>query len=243
MIDTFESLVGYRFTDEDLLTEALTHASIADRRHDSNERMEFLGDAVLGFVVCEHLYRAFPEFLEGEMTKIKSAVVSRRTCAQISDKLGLCEQLNLGKGMAGRGDLPSSINAAALEAIIAAIFLDGGLEPAKAFILKHFEPICREIAESSHQQNFKSVLQQYTQREMEGHPQYVLLDEKGPDHAKCFEVCVDIDKHRYPSAWANSKKEAEQKAALLALESLGVVRIDEDDHVTMCRQNDDAAEA
>ena len=124
-------------------------------------------------------------------------------------------------------------------AIIAAIFLDGGMEPAKAFILKHLEPICDEIANSAHQQNFKSVLQQHAQRELEGHPQYILLDEKGPDHAKCFEVCVDIDKHRYPSAWANSKKEAEQKAALLALEQLGVVEVGEDDHVTMCIEEDD----
>lgn len=225
MINTFEDLIGYRFNDESLLSEAMTHASIADRRHDSNERMEFLGDAVLGFVVCEYLYRSYPELLEGEMTKIKSSVVSRRTCAQVSEAIELAEQLNLGKGMADRGELPSSVNAAALEAIIAAVYLDGGMDPARDFILRHFVPIIEQTAESAHQDNYKSLLQQHAQQESIGHPQYVLLDEKGPDHAKCFEVCVEIDHQRYPSAWANSKKEAEQKAAEHALLELGVMDV------------------
>ena len=223
MINTFESLIGYRFENINLLNEALTHASIADRRHDSNERMEFLGDAILDFVVCEYLFRHYPDLLEGEMTKIKSAVVSRKTCADISIAMELSEQLNLGKGMTGRGDLPSSVSAAALEAIIAAVYLDGGIEPTREFVLRHFVPVIESIADSAHQENYKSVLQQYAQQEMTGHPQYVLLDEKGPDHAKCFEVCVEIAQQRFASAWASSKKEAEQKAAQTALVTLGVM--------------------
>jgi ribonuclease-3 len=219
--------LGHSFTNESLLEEALTHASIADHRLRSNERMEFLGDAVLGFVVSEYLFRTFPEDLEGEMTKVKSSVVSRRICAKVSERLQLVELMSLGKGMTSRPVMPASVAAAALEAVIAAIYLDGGIEPARQFILSHFRPFIHEAAASAHQHNFKSVLQQYAQRQLTSNPLYVLLDEKGPDHAKCFEVCVEIDGRRYGSAWAQSKKEAEQKAALIALEEIGVAERDE----------------
>lgn len=242
MRDLVESLIGYRFENEELLNEALTHASIADRRHDSNERMEFLGDAILGFVVCEHLYRTYPQLLEGEMTKIKSSVVSRQTCATICEQIELGRALNLGKGMTTRGELPHSVIAAAIEAIIAAIYLDGGIEPAQAFVLKYFQPVIEEVADSAHQQNFKSVLQQYAQQALPGQPQYVLLDEKGPDHAKCFEVCVEVDKRRFPSAWGKSKKQAEQKAALFALEALEVVEIDGDENVQLVENAEEREE-
>ena len=215
--------------------EALTHASSADCRLQSNERMEFLGDAILGYVVCEYLYATFPDLLEGDLTKIKSAVVSRSTCARISKEINLSNLLNLGKGMSGRPGLPQSVAAAVLEAIIAAIYLDGGMEAVKPFILRHLEPLIREAAESAHHQNFKSVLQQYAQRCMPTSPSYVLLDEKGPDHAKCFEVCVQINGTRYDSSWANSKKEAEQKAALNALAALGLVEIDDTGRVHMLK--------
>ncbi len=234
MLDQAEKILGYRFHDEALLTEALTHASSAGTRLESNERMEFLGDAILGFVVCQHLFEAYPDLLEGELTKIKSAVVSRRVCAEISRQIDLAGMLNLGKGMASRPGLPSSVAAAVLEAVIAAIYLDGGLEPAKAFILHHMTEIITEAAESAHQHNFKSVLQQHAQKQMPTNPQYVLLDEKGPDHAKAFEVAVEIDAQRFGSAWANSKKEAEQKAALLALVELDLAAIDEDGRVRLC---------
>ncbi len=221
-VEGVSKTLGYKFKDEALLTEALTHASIAGHRLESNERMEFLGDAILGFVASEFLYDQYPEYLEGELTKIKSAVVSRRVCAMISNELRLGEMLNLGKGV-GDAELPRSIAAAVLESIIAAIYLDGGIEPARDFINRVIEPHIREAAESNHQHNFKSVLQQYAQRHMTSMPSYVLLDEKGPDHCKCFEVCVSLDGKRYASAWANSKKEAEQKSALNALEQLGLV--------------------
>ena len=230
-IEQAASVLNYTFQDPSLLDSALTHASSAGHRLQSNERLEFLGDAILGYVVCEHLYHTYPDLLEGDMTKIKSAVVSRRICARISHDINLADMLNLGKGMSGRPSLPGSVAAAVLESVIAAIYLDGGMEPAKRFILDHMKPYIEEAAESTHQSNFKSVLQQYAQRCLPVHPQYVLLDEKGPDHAKCFEICVEIDGRRFPSAWANSKKEAEQKAALLALSDLNLADIDENNRV------------
>lgn len=228
MPEQAQKVLGYLFKDADLLTEALTHASVADHRLQSNERMEFLGDAILGYVVCEHLYLEFPDLLEGDMTKIKSAVVSRKVCAQITKKISLDGLLNLGKGMAGRPGLPSSVAAAVLESIIAAIYLDGGMDAARAFILEQLDPYIRDAAESAHQQNFKSVLQQLSQKLLPCNPMYVLLDEKGPDHAKAFEVCVEIEGRRFGSAWANSKKQAEQKAALNALVELELAHLDED---------------
>ncbi len=233
MLDRAADILGYRFRDPALLDEALTHASIAGHRLKSNERMEFLGDAILGFVVCEYLYTAFPNLLEGDLTKIKSAVVSRRVCAKISRQLDLADMLNLGKGMTGRPGLPSSVAAAVFESIIAAIYLDGGIDPARQFILRHMKPFIDEAEASAHQQNFKSVLQQYAQRHLPGNPAYMLLDEKGPDHSKCFEVCVELDGRRFSAAWASSKKEAEQKAALLALSELGLVEISADDQVRL----------
>jgi len=218
-----EQIIGYRFHNHALLVEALTHSSVADDRLQSNERMEFLGDAVLGFVVCEYIYERFPEHREGELTKIKSAVVSRRVCAQISDQIGLTDLLALGKGMSGRQDLPSSVAAAVYEAIVAAVHLDGGLDAARRFILEHMVPIIEEAEDSTHHHNFKSVLQQYAQRQASDLPTYILLDEKGPDHAKCFEVCVEMGGRRYPSAWGANKKEAEQQAAYNALLARGVI--------------------
>ncbi len=226
MPEEAQKILGYRFHNADLLREALTHASSADHRLQSNERMEFLGDAILGFVVCEYLYHNYPELLEGDMTKIKSAAVSRRVCAAISKSINLDGLLNLGKGMAGRPGLPPSVAAAVLESIIAAIYLDGGIEPTRAFILKHLEPYIREAAASTHQHNFKSVLQQFAQRLLPCNPAYVVMDEKGPDHAKAFQVCVEIGDRRFGAAWANSKKQAEQKAALHTLVELQLARYD-----------------
>ncbi len=217
MIEQAAEVLGYTFRNRSLLDEALTHASSAGSRLESNERMEFLGDAILGSVVCEYLYHEFPDLLEGDLTKIKSAVVSRRVCAKISKAIDLAGMLNLGKGMAGRPGLPSSVAAAVLESIIAAIYLDGGLEPTRDFILRQLKPYIHEAAASAHQQNFKSVLQQIAQKLLPSNPVYKLLDAKGPDHAKAFEVCVELGGRRFGSAWANSKKEAEQLAALKAL--------------------------
>ena len=224
IIERAEQIIGYRFANEQLLQEALTHSSVADHHLQSNERMEFLGDAVLGFVVCEQLFNQYPELREGDLTKIKSAVVSRKVCAMISDQIGLTDILSLGKGMSGRADLPSSISAAVFESVVAALYMDGGFDAARTFILQHMGPVIVEAEESAHQDNYKSLLQQHAQRAMSGLPTYALLDEKGPDHSKCFEVAVDIAGRRFPAAWGGSKKEAEQQAARNALVELGVVR-------------------
>ncbi len=223
-----ESLLQYKFRDPSILESALTHASVADCRLSSNERMEFFGDSVLGMVVCEYLYHRYPDYLEGELTKIKSAAVSRRSCASVARSLGLDELLITGKGMGGPCDLPKSLSAAVLETLIAAIYLDGGMEAAREFILRHLREPIEAAASSGHHENFKSVLQQHAQRQFGHSACYVLLDEKGPDHAKCFEICVEIDGRRFPSCWCPSKKQAEQRAALIALLELGVARIDED---------------
>ncbi len=231
MLDSAFDRLGYRFAKLEILTEALTHASIADHRLQSNERMEFLGDAVLGYVISEYLFSRFPACDEGELTKIKSAVVSRKVCARISMELDLCTILNLGKGMSNRPGLPSSVAAAVLESLIAAIYLDGGIEPARAFILRIMTPHIDDMAICTHQQNYKSLLQQHAQQQMDANPSYILLDEKGPDHAKCFEVGVEINGRRYSPAWANSKKEAEQMAAANALRELGVLTAEPDSDV------------
>jgi ribonuclease III len=233
MLENASRVIGYQFKDETVLREALTHASSADSRLQSNERLEFLGDAILGYVVSDYLFEIFPEYLEGELTKIKSAVVSRRACAIISEKLDLVSLLNMGKGMTSRSDLPSSVAAAVFEAVIAAIFQDGGMRPTKRFILKHLKPLISSAAESTHQDNFKSALQHYAQRHLPCNPSYVLLDEKGPDHSKAFEICVEIDGHRYGGAWANSKKQAEQAAALNALCELKLVTVSENGDIVL----------
>lgn len=221
-----QEAIGYQFKDPSLLEAALTHASIANHRLESNERLEFLGDAILGMVACDYLYRNFPDELEGELTKIKSTVVSGRTCAKISEKLGLDDYLFLGNGISTRSKLPTSVMAAAFESLIAALMIDAGLDRTREFILHHLVPHIERAAASEHQQNFKSQLQQHAQKDNQATPVYELLDEKGPDHSKCFEVAVRIGGQRYPSAWGPSKKEAEQKAAYNALIKMELISAD-----------------
>lgn len=234
--------LGYEFRDTALLAQAFTHASTTDSRELSNERLEFLGDAVLGVIACERLYRLEPELLEGEMTKVKSVVVSRRTCAEIANEMGLCDGLRLGKGMRGGGGLPQSLAAATLEAVIGAIYLDGGLEAAEAFIAPRLEPRIKRALRGGHQQNFKSVLQHVGQERFGESPVYLLLDEQGPDHAKCFEICVELGGKRFPSCWGQSKKDAEQQAALHALGDMGCVERDGDGHVRVVALDGDNRE-
>lgn len=218
-----EKVLGVRFNNTALLREALTHASIAETRVKSNERMEFLGDAVLDLIICEALYHRFPQYLEGELTKIKSAVVSRRVCAEVAKETGLADLLITGKGITSTEQMPSSLAAAVYESIVAAIYLDQGFEVVKNYVLRTMSPKIEEISANVNQQNYKAMLQQHAQKMIGATPVYELLDEKGPDHSKCFEVCVSVNGRRYPSAWGTNKKTAEQKAALLALEEMGVL--------------------
>lgn len=220
---TAERSLQYNFKNPALLKEALTHASIADNRLLSNERMEFLGDAVLDLVVCDDIYKRFPTYAEGELTKIKSAVVSRKTCTDIARDLKLDKMLILGKGISSRQQIPPSLSAAVYESIVAAIYLDGGFEAASQFVLRTMVPKIIQISANINQHNYKAMLQQHVQGRLGGTPIYELLDEKGPDHSKCFEVCVTVNGRRFESAWGTNKKIAEQKSALHALRELGVL--------------------
>src|SRR5829696_678719 len=215
-----QDVLHYTFRDETYLREALTHASGANHRLASNERLEFLGDAILGAIVCELLFRKFPEYLEGDLTRIKSVVVSRRTCAKISQNLGLDEFLVLGKGMGGQDETPSSALADVFESLIGAIYLDGGMEAAKRFIVRHIEAEIDATVGGQGGSNYKSHLQQVAQRLFGETPIYLLLDEKGPDHSKCFKVSAQIGSRCYPPAWGPNKKDAEQLAAMNALGQL-----------------------
>jgi ribonuclease-3 len=222
-LQQIEQIIGYKFSNRNLLSKAFAHSSAVDDRLFSNERLEFLGDSVLAAVICRALFEQFPGYMEGDLTKIKSMLVSRRTCARVTKRLGLHEFLKIGKGMASSRALTSSLAASLLEAVIAAIYIDGGFDAAGSFILRAFAPeIDRTDAEQSHG-NFKSLLQQYAQQQLNTTPDYVLLDEKGPDHDKCFESEVVIAERHFPSAWGTNKKEAEQKAAFNALVELGVL--------------------
>lgn len=212
-----QEVVGHEFDDPDLVITSLTHSSRANSRIESNERLEFLGDAVLGMVVCSELFERFDDWLEGDLTKVKSVVVSRRVCAEIADKIGLTSLLILGNGIEGQNNLPVSLRAAVLEAVIGALYLDGGFEVAKRFILETVSSHIDRCLTTESRENHKSALQQYAQRWLCATPHYETLDEQGPDHSKCFEVCVVIDDERFPSAWGPSKKEAEQEAARRAL--------------------------
>ncbi len=223
-----ERLIGHRFADPSLLELAFIHASNTDHRLESNERLEFLGDAVLGSIVCSRIFELYPDMLEGDMTKIKSAAVSRRTCARITQEMGLEEHLKLGKGMLTQDQVPSSLVAAVLEAVVGAVFLDAGYEATAKVLVPLIEPHICHAAESGHHQNFKSLLQQHAQRDFECAPTYRSLDEKGPDHAKAFQVCVELADRRFEPAWGQTKKQAEQRAAIHALVELGVIHKTDD---------------
>jgi len=212
-----EERLGYTFVDRSLLLSALTHASGALHRLKSNERLEFLGDAILGFVVCERLYQLFPDYLEGDLTKIKSIVVSRSTCAKISQDLGLAEFLILGKGMTTSPRVPASLLSDVFESLTAAIYLDGGEPAARAFIYRFVGPEINAAVAGELGGNYKSLLQQLAQRDFGTTPTYTLLDEKGPDHSKCFKISAQVGIQRYQPAWGRNKKEAEQRAARNAL--------------------------
>ena len=216
-LTTCEQRIGYVFADKELLQAALTHASGAEHRLASNERLEFLGDSILGFVVCDILFHRYPDFLEGELTKIKSMLVSRQTCAKISETLGLEECLILGKGMAVHPSVPPSLLSDVFESLVAAVYLDGGESSAREFIERHIGPEIEAAASDEGGGNFKSMLQQLVQRDHGVTPTYVLLDEKGPDHNKHFKISAEVGGRQFSPAWGPNKKQAEQEAARNAL--------------------------
>jgi ribonuclease-3 len=223
VLQELEQIIGYTFTDREILMLSLCHSSSVDHRLLSNERLEFIGDSILALIICQRLFERFNSYLEGDLTKMKSMLVSRRTCAKVAKNLGLSKYLRVGKGMTSSRALAGSLAAGLIEAIIAAIYFDGGMEAAREFVLSNFKPFIDKADKEHEQDNFKSLLQQYSQQHLNSTPAYALLDEKGPDHDKCFESQVIIGDRHFTSAWGTNKKEAEQKAAFYALVDLGVL--------------------
>lgn len=215
-----EEILRYRFRDKRILSKAITHASIANTRLKSYERLEFLGDSILGFIVCEFLFQKYPDWLEGELTKVKSNVVSRQTCARIAEELKIEHCLIVGKGVGNSGRVPKSLLANALESIIGAMYLDGGIEAVKEFLIPWVETQVEEAVRGGLEVNYKSDLQQYSQKRYGLPPNYRLVGDRGPDHDKWFLVRAEINKHEYSPAWGKNKKEAEQKAAANALAAI-----------------------
>ena len=223
MIKDLEAAIGYRFQNITLLQNALTHSSYANERwHDSlmsNERLEFLGDSILGMVVAEYLYGAFPNRPEGELTRMRADMVCEQALATVANRLKLGEHLLLGHGEEqGGGRERASILADAVESVIAASFLDGGMEAAKSFI-KQFV-LCDVPVTKLHNIDYKTALQELVQQKKNQILSYALVGESGPDHNKRFSVAVSLNGQEVGQGIGSSKKRAEQEAARTAMEKL-----------------------
>ena len=228
--ETLEHAVAYHFRDRGLLEHAMTHASRANEDVSGgvidNESLEFLGDAVLGFIIADILFRDFPQFDEGQKSKTKASLVSTATLARQAERLKLGEHLLLGRGEEKTGGRrKQALLADAYEALIAAIYLDGGVAKARAFIAREFGPLVALVQEHGvGEHDYKSALQEQLQARDEGLPEYRLAGTIGPDHHKQFQVEVVVKGDAVASATGPSKKEAEQEAARAALEKLGISR-------------------
>lgn len=222
--DAFEAIqqiIGYHFHGTDLLQLALTHRSFAhavDQYHLSNERLEFLGDSVLGLVIADRLYQDNPDLREGELTKRKALLVSEATLAEIGISTGINQHLLLAPEEDRTGGRErSSIVSDAVESVIGAVFLDGGFEAARDVVIRlvyTWEPV---IITDTSRQNFKGELLELVQSRGQGMPQYDVVSESGPDHEKVFNVDVTLNGKKIGSGSGHSKKEAEQRAAAAAL--------------------------
>lgn len=208
----------HAFGDPTLYELALTHASTGAEAN--NERLEFLGDAVLDLVVAEELYRVHAGLAEGELTELKAWVVSRRVLARAAARLGLEEVARLGQGMRNRA-LPRSVLANLYEALLGAVYLDAGLEAARRFTLETLEGPLGRVRRLQGAPNPKQELQRHAQLETGAPPEYVQVEERGSAHAKAFLVAARIGERRYPAAWGRTRKEAERWAAHEALLVLG----------------------
>ena len=223
-LEKLQQSVGYKFKDERLLQRALTHTSYANECNEghnkSNERLEFLGDSVLGIITAEHFYLNFKDLPEGELTKLRAATVCENSLSSFARQLGLGEYLLLGKGeMCTGGSDSHSILADAFAALIAAIYLDGGIEEAKKFVLKYVD---KAVEEHRGFKDYKTVLQEVIQKNPGEVIEYVLVKESGPDHNKRFEVEVHLNSNVIGKGVGTSKKKAEQLAAKEALELMGL---------------------
>ena len=223
-MEALEEKLGYRFTNRALLENALTHSSYANEHKakgaQSNERLEFLGDSVLGMVTADYLYRAHPDLPEGDLTRTRAALVCEGSLVEVAQQLDLGAYLKLGKGEdAGGGRERPSIVADAVEAVLAAVYLDGGIGSARKIIQRYI--LCREIEGLNSSRDYKTALQELVQRESGQVLKYRLTGEEGPDHDKRFFVEVDLNGTPVGSGKGHSKKEAEQMAAKAAIAKLG----------------------
>jgi ribonuclease-3 len=222
---SLESTLGFTFADKSLLRRALTHSSYLNENPEigglDNERLEFLGDAVLGFIIAEHLYHRCPEMREGELTNLRAALVKRETLALLAANLGLGDYLFLSRGEAERGGRQRpAILCAALEALIGATFLDSGPEAAKQVVLRLIEPQLERLTRGELALDAKSLLQQVSQGRWRITPSYRTMAESGPDHAKEFTVEAIIGGRVIGRGTGRTKQAAEQEAARAALEAL-----------------------
>lgn len=221
---TIEEKIGYRFRNPELLRQALTHSSYANERGwgrlGCNERLEFLGDSILGYFTAEYLYHGYPDKPEGEMTKLRAELVCESSLAGVAETLELGKALLLGRGEElGGGRGRPSITADAVEALLAAVYLDGGAEEARRFVYTFIlSNAPRAAREGSH--DFKTLLQELVQRDGAESPLYRMTGESGPDHCKVFTAEVLVDGRALGEGSGRSKKEAEQNAARDALEKL-----------------------
>jgi len=224
-MQTLEERLGYTFRDKSLLQGAMIHSSYANEHRGaglhSNERLEFLGDAVLGLVAGEHLYCTHPDAPEGDLTRMRAALVREESLYEVAQSLGLGEYLKLGRGEeSGGGRERPSILADATESVFAAVYLDGGMEAARALIHRVLLNEDREAAVESRRRDYKTALQEVVQRQADQVLRYELVGASGPDHARVFTACVTLNGKVVGLGNGRSKKEAEQDAARTALEQL-----------------------
>lgn len=216
---SLEEKIGYTFKDKELLKKALTHTSYAyEHGIESNEKLEFLGDSILEFVSSIYLYNNYPNLKEGEMTKVRATVVCENSLYKIAMSLGFSDFLLLGKSELNSNDIRKAILADSVEAIIAAMFLDGGIDPAKNFIIKNLKEDIELASKNVGQKDYKTVLQEKLQAHGEVHIEYKIINEYGPDHDKIFEAEVLCNGKVLATGKGNSKKHAEMSAAKQALE-------------------------
>lgn len=219
-VTNLEETIGYQFRDKALASTALTHASARSDKRPPNERLEFLGDSVLGLVIGQELYLRYPDRPEGELSRMKSISVSRTALQTVAANWELAELLLLGPGFRTPGDAPPSVPADGVEAVLGAIFLDGHLEPVRRVILAEFLPIVEAAADGRRGRNSKSELQTFTQAELGSTPHYIVLAEEGPDHKKTFTVAAAVQDVKLSVATGRNKRQAEQRAAREALTML-----------------------
>lgn len=233
-------LLGHDFRNFSHVEQALTHSSAKSTVRPSNERMEFFGDAVIGLIVTELVYHEYPDYPEGEMTRVKSTLVSREMLAEKALHLRLNEFALIGKGVGARDALPRSILANLFEAVIAALYLDAGYDACKQYLTQCFREDIAPILGHHITRNYKSALQQLAQSHMGATPVYSVLSESGPDHDKRFVVAAGVNGEQLGSGTGASKKEAEQAAARNALKAL-LSRLDlgDDDAALLMELPDD----